>query len=311
MQPKQIDAFTMSVRRNMTEKQIIDILETKFIICTVRSVHIGKMKRGFKLATVHINQWSTSSYYSNDNIRTLIDNLYNHRQARFYYDINRYWNIKVDENYMLNAMNLWVLQSRVAKLEYDLQNANHAYNAKEAECAKLASFESSPLHRTANSDETYVWHSLIRHLKENSNEYPVDKLQELFNTLKSVLNPRDDKRLTEVTELIEAAKKRNESIKAFVEQYICEENEVIDYDDDSTIVDEAEDEAEHEAEIEDVSEDEAEDDGEIVSETASQREEYVLVDEFSEIPNPDNNNLVPFNVPPRRVTRSMTRYKHC
>ena len=313
MQPKQIDALTMSVRRNMTEKQIRDILENKFIICTVRNIQFDKLKRGFKQATVHINQWFSSSYYSYPKIQNLIDCLYTHRQAKLYYDGKRYWNIKVDENFTLNSTKICQLRSHISKLEYDLQNAYNAYNAKEAECAKLASYESSPLHRTANSDETYVWHSLIRHLKENSNEYPVDKLQELFNTLKSVLNPGDDKRLTHVNELIEAAKKRNKSIRAFVEQHICEENEVLDYDDDSTIVDEVEDEAEAEpeaeaeGEIEDVSEHEVEP----VSESASQKEEYVLVNEFSEIPNPDNNNLVPFDVPPRRVTRSMTRYKHC
>ena len=308
MQPKQIDALTMSVRRNMTEKQIRDILENKFIICTVRNIQFDKLKRGFKQATVHINQWFSSSYYSYPKIQALIDCLYTHRQAKLYYDGKRYWNIKVDEDFTLNSTKICQLRSHISKLEYDLQNAYNAYNAKETECAKLASYESSPLHRTANSDETYVWHSLIRHLKENSHEYPVKKLEELYNTLKSILGNEHDEI---VMDFKKAAKKRSESIKAFIggnisAEWNSEENEIISYDDDTTIVDDDTTIVDDDTTIVDDEESILEE-GEIVSENTSQKDEYFVVDEFAIVPNTEKTSLQPTEVTSRRVTRSMTR----
>ena len=108
-----------------------------------------------------------------------------------------------------------------------------------------------------------------------------------------------------------AAKKRNESNKAFIggnisAEWNSEENEIISYDDDTTIVDDDTTIVDDDTTIVDDEESILEE-GEIVSENTSQKDEYFVVDEFAIVPNTEKTSFQPTEVTSRRVTRSMTR----
>jgi len=278
MQFQPVNAVTISVRKSMTTAKIKYVFEQQFNLCKVSNVTFGKLKSGFKKAHVIVTDWK--QHPANSYSAIIIEDIFKYRYTQLSYEDNRYWNIEVDEKH--NLMNQCeILKCRVTELEQKLfkyENNDAVLNAKKRTTAINGYKKNTSLDVNISLFKQHCANNIDPTVRDTWNQSQTDY-------------PFTDPQIEHWWN--EWNKEQNEVYSdeascVYKPEALCNiQNE--DSSDDSTIVDE--------------------------SFSESQKDEYVLVDNYTQIlppppspvPPPPPSNIAQDTTQSRRVTRSMAR----